>query len=87
LPFQGYYEPIVLDADIQWRGRRTGLDNDNAIACLKPLIDGIADALWDGRDAHIRIGVVTQTTKGYGVTQVTLRPEESHESTGVVRDG
>jgi hypothetical protein len=72
IPFEGYYDLIELDAEIQWRGRRLPLDHDNAIASLKPLIDGISDALWDSRDGHIAIGRVTQT-RGPGETVVTLR--------------
>ncbi len=73
--FQGYYHVVHLDAEIQWRGRRKEIDNDNAIACLKPLIDGLSDALWEGRDGHVKIGAVTQS-RGAGETVVTLRAVE-----------
>jgi hypothetical protein len=70
--FQGYYGLVELDAVVAWGKGARLLDHDNCIASLKPLIDGMSDALWDSRDAHVRIGRVTQT-RGTGETVVTLR--------------
>jgi hypothetical protein len=70
--FCGYYGLVVIDIAIAWNGRRSGLDHDGAISSCKAIIDGISDALWDSRDAHVQVGRVTQT-RGEGTVTVTFR--------------
>lgn len=66
--YAGDTTPTILDVEISWpRGRRT-LDDDNARASLKCVIDGIADGLWDGSDAHVRVGTVHQVRGTGGLT-------------------
>lgn len=67
-------ETILLDAEIEWCCRRKKMDDDNAKACLKAAIDGIADVLWDGNDRRVQVGTVTQT-RGKGVTRLVLRED------------
>lgn len=62
---------VVLDAEIAWCCRRQRLDDDNAKASLKALVDGIADVLWFGGDRHVTLGTVRQT-RGTGIVTVTL---------------
>lgn len=65
-------EPVLLDVEVEWpKGRKT-MDEDNIVAALKPVRDGIADALWGGSDAHVKVGKVTQT-RGAGGLRITLR--------------
>jgi hypothetical protein len=71
--FCGYPLPVLIDLEIAWNGRRSRMDDDNAKASCKALIDGISDALWSGRDDHVMIGTLTQT-RGNGTVTVTLRP-------------
>jgi hypothetical protein len=65
-------EPVTLDFEIQWPKGRKHLDDDNAKASLKPVIDGVSDALWGGEDRHVTLGTVTQT-RGAGGLRITLR--------------
>jgi hypothetical protein len=63
---------VLMDVVIEWpKGRRLA-DDDNAKASLKPVVDGIADALWGGEDRHVELGTVTQT-RGSGGLVITLR--------------
>jgi hypothetical protein len=65
-------EPVTMDLEVEWpKGRKT-MDEDNIVAALKPVRDGIADALWGGEDKHVRVGSVTQT-RGAGGLRITLR--------------
>jgi hypothetical protein len=64
--------PVTLDVEIEWpKGRKT-LDDDNAKASLKTIIDGMSDALWFGQDKHVTLGTVKQT-RGAGGLRITLR--------------
>jgi hypothetical protein len=72
--FCGYYGLVVMDLEIAWNGRRSGMDDDNAKASCKAIIDGISDALWESRDAHVHIGRVDQI-RGTGEVRVTVRRE------------
>jgi hypothetical protein len=71
--FCGCPLPVVIDIEIAWNGRRSRMDDDNAKASCKALIDGISDALWGGYDGHVMIGTLTQT-RGDGTMTVRLRP-------------
>lgn len=72
LAFADQYDPVRLDIEIAWCcGRRT-LDDDNARASCKAIIDGISDVLWGGQDRHVTIGTVTQT-RGAGTVTVRLK--------------
>ena len=64
--------PVTMDIVVEWPKGRKAMDDDNAKASLKPLIDGIADALWGGSDAHVVVGTVTQM-RGTGGLTITLR--------------
>lgn len=64
---------VIMDFEIQWCCGRKRMDDDNAKACMKAIIDGIADLLWDHHDDHVTIGQLTQT-RGDGTVTVTLRP-------------
>jgi hypothetical protein len=65
-------EPVTMDVEVEWpKGRKT-MDEDNIVAALKPVRDGISDALWAGEDKHVRVGSVTQT-RGAGGLRITLR--------------
>lgn len=64
--------PVVMDVVIEWPKGRKFADDDNAKASLKPVIDGIADALWGGEDRFVELGTVTQT-RGSGGLVITLR--------------
>lgn len=64
--------PVVIDIEVAWHGRRKTMDEDNLIASVKPMIDGISDALWFGSDDHVRIGEVRQL-RGAGTTTLILR--------------
>ena len=68
--------PTTLDVIIEWPKGRKRLDDDNAKATLKPVLDGVADALWHGSDRHVTIGEVTQT-RGAGGLTLTLRTREA----------
>lgn len=70
--FCGRMLPVELSAEIAWCCGRKRLDQDNAIASLKPLVDGISDWLWHGRDEHVRMGQITQV-RGDGRVTITLR--------------
>jgi hypothetical protein len=72
--FSGKRDPVRMDFEIAWCGRRQAMDDDNAKACMKPIIDGIAAELWGGQDRHVTIGEVTQS-RGEGLVRVTLRGE------------
>lgn len=63
---------VTLDITVAWNGRRRSMDTDNLVAACKPFRDGIADALWAGKDAHVRVGEVHQV-RGAGTTTLTLR--------------
>lgn len=65
-------ETVTLDIGIEWPRGRQFADDDNAKASLKPVLDGIADALWGGEDRHVQIGSVTQT-RGSGGLTITMR--------------
>jgi hypothetical protein len=73
--FRENYRPVTLDAEIAWCCGRKAVDPTNAPSLLKAAIDGIADVLFDGRDAHILMGTVTQT-RGSGTVTVVLRVQE-----------
>lgn len=73
--FCGYTLPVRLNAEISWCCGRKRLDDDNAKASLKPLVDGISDWLWFGHDDHVTIGTVVQRTGGDGMVTVTLKGE------------
>ena len=64
--------PVVIDIEVAWHGRRKTMDQDNLIASVKPMIDGVSDALWFSQDDHVRIGEVTQR-RGEGTTTLILR--------------
>ena len=64
--------PVVMDFEIRWSGQRKRLDDDNAKACMKAVIDGVADVLWFGQDRHVTIGSVSQV-RGNGEVVVTIR--------------
>lgn len=64
--------PTRLDVVIEWPKGRKQLDDDNAKASIKPVLDGLADALWFGSDRHVTIGEVVQT-RGSGGLTLTLR--------------
>lgn len=68
--------PTTLDVVIEWPKGRKRLDDDNAKASLKPVLDGVADALWFGSDRHVTIGEVTQT-RGSGELRLTFRTREA----------
>lgn len=52
---------IYVRYEVEWAGRRRRMDDDNLIAALKPMRDGVADAL--GGDDKLWITQrVTQTT-------------------------
>jgi hypothetical protein len=63
---------VTIDFQIAWCCGRRRLDDDNAKACMKPIIDGIAAELWSGQDRHVTIGEVVQT-RGDGIVTVTLK--------------
>jgi hypothetical protein len=65
---------VMIDFEIAWCCGRKRLDDDNAKACMKPIIDGIAQELWGGQDRHVTIGEVTQV-RGAGTVTVTIRGE------------
>lgn len=67
--------PTTLDVVIEWPKGRKRLDDDNAKASLKPVIDGVSDALWGGQDRHVELGTVTQT-RGPGELRLTFRIRE-----------
>lgn len=69
--FCGYVGDVVMDIEVAWHGRRTGMDEDNLITACKPLRDGVADVLW-GDDRRVRVGDVRQT-RGQGTTTLILR--------------
>jgi hypothetical protein len=73
----GGTEPVTLDIAIAWTWRGRPLDDDNARAMCKSLVDGISDVLWGGEDAHVRIGRVTQETGGKGEVAITIRRDEA----------
>lgn len=52
---------IYVEYEVQWAGRRRRMDDDNLIAALKPIRDGVADALG-GDDKLWITRKVTQTT-------------------------
>lgn len=52
---------IWVAYDVHWSGRRRRMDDDNLIAALKPIRDGIAETL-KGDDAQWITLRVTQTT-------------------------
>jgi hypothetical protein len=55
----GMVPPLVLDFTIGWEKGRKRMDDDNAKASMKAIIDGIAEAL-DVNDKHITVGTLTQ---------------------------
>jgi hypothetical protein len=63
---------LVMDVEVEWPPRRKRWDEDNIVAALKPVRDGIADALWGGEDKHVRVGTVSQTS-GSGGLRITFR--------------
>ncbi len=63
---------VIMDVEIAWCCGRKRMDDDNAIAAMKPARDGIADVLWAGEDRYITQGRLTQT-RGEGTTTITLR--------------
>lgn len=65
--------PVVMDFAIAWTWHGRTLDDDNAKACCKSIIDGVSDVLWGGQDRHVRIGSVSQSTGGAGEVVVTIR--------------
>lgn len=69
---------MIMDIAVEWCCRRKEMDSDNLVAACKPARDGIADALFEGDDSRIQVGVVTQT-RGAGVTRVTLRAHTGSE--------
>lgn len=62
---------ILVEYDVRWGRRRKKMDDDNLIAALKPMRDGIADALGvdDARWITMR---VTQST-GHDQGEVVVR--------------
>jgi len=72
---KAHREPLVMDIEIAWPPRRKRLDDDNAKASLKPILDGMADELWGGSDAHVRVGTVSQI-RGDGGLAFTFRADE-----------
>ena len=63
---------ILLRWEVHWSGRRKRMDDDNLIAALKSMRDGIADILG-GDDARWITTEVTQTTNNTtGTTVVHL---------------
>ena len=68
------FTPVVMDVTVAWPKGRKAWDDDNVKAALKPVLDGISDALWGGEDRHVTLGEVTQT-RGSGGLTITLRAE------------
>lgn len=63
---------VIMDFEIAWCCGRKRMDDDNAKACMKSIVDGIADLLWDHDDRHVTIGTVTQV-RGGGTVTVTIK--------------
>lgn len=68
--------PVVMDIAVEWPPHGKFWDDDNVKAALKPVLDGIADALFGGEDRHVEMGTVTQS-RGLGGLVITLtsRPD------------
>lgn len=79
--WRGTTDGVVIDVHYVWPANRKRMDDDNAKACAKPLIDGLSDALWDGQDAHVTLGTVRQSwaTAGWTGTLATLTDEMDEE--------
>ena len=69
--------PWIIDYEIGAKRRQQEFDDDNAIGCLKPLRDGIADYAGID-DRHIRSGEITwvRDPRGVGYVTVTIRGVE-----------
>jgi hypothetical protein len=60
-PIQGR---VLLEARIGWSKGRKVMDNSNAAAALKPLVDGLTDAGWWPDDNLVNVIVVEQFSWG-----------------------
>lgn len=69
------FAPVVMDVEVVWPKGRKFWDEDNIVAALKPVRDGIADAFWEGEDMHVRVGAVAQS-RGNGGLVFTFRTEK-----------
>ncbi len=71
--------PIIVHAEIYWPSTRRVIDYDNAVASLKPAIDGVFDRI-DANDRQM-IGVLVHQAKdklkrGYMVITIEAHPAE-----------
>jgi hypothetical protein len=71
----GSGELLTMDVEVEWPPRRRRWDEDNIVAALKPVRDGIAAALWGGEDKHVKVGRISQTS-GSGGLRITFRTGE-----------
>jgi hypothetical protein len=55
---------VLLEARIGWSKGRKVMDNSNAAAALKPLVDGLTDAGWWPDDNLVNVIVVEQFSWG-----------------------
>ncbi len=67
-------ERAVVDVVIGWGKNRKRIDPTNLWACVKPHIDGVADAL-EVNDRHFDVGTIEQVRdpEGVGYVEITVR--------------
>ncbi|MGD9892834.1 MAG: hypothetical protein AB7R89_13760 [Dehalococcoidia bacterium] len=65
-------DPLIMDIEVEWPKGAKRWDEDNIVTACKGIRDGIATALWDGEDAHVRVGTVSQV-RGEGGLAFTFR--------------
>src|SRR5690606_30456561 len=73
---------LQYDVDVYWGANRLTCDEDGLSSMMKPIIDGIADALETTSDRKLHIGMYRQgrDPSGAGCMVFTLKPDlRSHD--------